>query len=236
MSTSFRIVSYNLQKCVGLDLRRNPRRSLEVMQDTGADLVVLQEADKRLPPRPTALPHDMIEAEGWEILPFGVPGGSIGWHGNAMLMRPGTDIIETSHIDLPGIEPRGAIRADLETAIGRLRVVGVHLGLVARSRRQQCAALRRWMERLPPCPTVVAGDFNEWGSGKDLRAELHPVRLLPSPPSYPAIRPVASLDRFAITKDLSAGPIRPHRAQPARIASDHLPVLVDLQRQMGAGR
>ncbi|QPM89536.1 endonuclease/exonuclease/phosphatase family protein [Pseudooceanicola algae] len=226
--THLRIATYNLQKCVGLDLRRNPRRTLEVLEDTEADIVVLQEADKRLAPRPTALPHDMIAAEGWEILPFGVPGGSIGWHGNAMLMRPGVTVIETSKLDLPGIEPRGAIRADLDTAIGRLRIVGVHLGLVPRSRRQQCAAIRRMLERLPPCPTLIAGDFNEWGPGHDLDAELHPVQLLPGVASYPAIRPVAALDRFGVTADLDAGPVRPHLAQPARIASDHLPVTVDL--------
>ncbi|KAA2316895.1 endonuclease [Pseudooceanicola sediminis] len=226
---SLRIATYNLQKCVGMDLRRNPRRSLEVLEETGAVLCVLQEADKRLPPRPAALPHDMVTAERWQILQFGAPGGSLGWHGNAMLLRGDViEVVETDQIDLPGLEPRGAIRADLETAIGPLRVVGVHLGLIARSRRQQCAALRRMMERLPPRPTVVAGDFNEWGSGADLNAELAPLRLLHSPPSYPAIRPIAALDRFSISPDLTAGPVRPHLAQPARIASDHLPITVEI--------
>ncbi|QOL80250.1 endonuclease/exonuclease/phosphatase family protein [Pseudooceanicola spongiae] len=229
---SLRIATYNLQKCVGMDLRRNPRRSLEVLEDTGALICVLQEADKRLPPRPAALPHDMVTAEKWQILQFGAPGGSIGWHGNAMLMRPGTiHVVETDQIDLPGFEPRGAIRADLDTPIGPLRVIGVHLGLVPRSRRQQCAALRRMLERLPPRPTIIAGDFNEWGSGADLNAELAPLRFLPCPPSYPAIRPIAALDRFWISADLSAGPVRPHLAQPARIASDHLPVTVELTAQ-----
>ena len=70
----------------------------------------------------------MIRQHGWDILPFGAPGGSLGWHGNAMLARPGVALRETSHIDLPGLEPRGAIRADLETAIGPIRIVGLHLG------------------------------------------------------------------------------------------------------------
>ena len=75
---SFRIATYNLQKCVGLDMRRRPDRSLSVIAALDADLVVLQEADKRLPPRPAALPHDMAEQDGWRILPFGAPGGSLG--------------------------------------------------------------------------------------------------------------------------------------------------------------
>lgn len=59
-----RIASYNLQKCVGLDLRRRPDRSLTVIGQLAAQVVVLQEADRRLAPRPAALPHDMAEAEG----------------------------------------------------------------------------------------------------------------------------------------------------------------------------
>ena len=103
----FRIATYNLQKCVGLDLRRRPGRSLGVINALGADLVVLQEVDKRLPPRPAALPHDMLEEDGWQVLPFGQPGGSLGWHGNAMLLRGNTRIRATAHLELPGLEPRG---------------------------------------------------------------------------------------------------------------------------------
>ena len=114
----FRIATYNLQKCVGLDMRRRPDRSLSVIAALDADLVVLQEVDKRLPPRPAALPHDMAEQDGWHILPFGAPGGSLGWHGNAMLARPGVTVRNTSHLELPGLEPRGAIMAELGTAIG----------------------------------------------------------------------------------------------------------------------
>lgn len=226
-AASLRIATYNLQKCVGLDLRRNPRRVLEVLEDTGAQVAVLQEADKRLPPRPAALPQDMIRAEGWEILPFG-GGPSLGWHGNAMLVRPGIGVTLTERLELPGIEPRGAILAELSTPVGPLRLLGAHLGLVARSRRQQCAALRHALEGRAPMPVLIAGDFNAWGSGADLDAELGPVDLLLSPPSYPAPRPVGRLDRFAIAGPLRPGPVRVHLEQPARIASDHLPLLVDL--------
>ena len=51
-SSTLRIASYNIQKCVGLDFRRQPQRILQVIENTKADIVVLQEADKRLPPRP----------------------------------------------------------------------------------------------------------------------------------------------------------------------------------------
>ncbi|CUH62726.1 Endonuclease/Exonuclease/phosphatase family protein [Thalassovita gelatinovora] len=223
-----RIASYNLQKCVGLDLRRRPDRSLSVIAGLDAQVVVLQEADKRLPPRPAALPHEMIEDDGWTILPFGQPGGSIGWHGNAMLVRPGVKLRKTAHIELPGLEPRGAIRAELDTSIGPLRVVGAHLGLIRRYRLMQISAIIRHLRDLPDMPTVLAGDFNEWGSVRPLDTVAHGLRFIPTAPSFPAPRPVAALDRFALSDHLQAVRTKAHRGQPARIASDHLPIWADI--------
>ncbi|MCG7492320.1 endonuclease/exonuclease/phosphatase family protein [Thalassobius sp. Cn5-15] len=224
----FRVASYNLQKCVGLDLRRRPGRSLKVIEALGADLVVLQEADKRLPPRPAALPHGLVEAHGWQVLPFGQVGGSLGWHGNAMLAQPGITVLHTDHIDLPGLEPRGAICADLDTRSGPLRVVGTHLGLIRRHRLLQLAAIRRHLDTLAPMRTLIAGDFNEWGNEQPLSAQLGNMQVLATPASYPAPRPIAGLDRFALSPDLTVVSAGVHRQRPARIASDHLPVWLDL--------
>lgn len=225
-----RIASYNLQKCIGMDLRRRPDRSLSVINALGAQIVVLQEADKRLPPRPAALPHDMIETDGWRILPFGQPGGSLGWHGNAMLVRPGITLLDSAHLDLPGLEPRGAILADLGTPLGPLRVIGTHLGLIRRYRVMQVAAISRHLAGLPPWPTVLAGDLNEWGAITAMDTAAQGLHFVATPPSYPAPRPVARLDRFALTPDLRAQATGTPRAQPVRVASDHLPVWADLTR------
>jgi len=226
-----RVATYNLQKCVGLDLRRRPDRSLVVIGELDADLVVLQEADKRVPPRPAALPHDMVEADGWRIADMGHPANSLGWHGNALLMRGEVEVVETGRIELPGLEPRGAIRVDLETRIGPLRVVGTHLALIRRFRLLQLAAIRRALERLDDMPTLIAGDFNEWGDAQSLQSHLGPYRILASHPSYPAPRPIAALDRFAIGPGLKASIPKPVTGQPARIASDHLPMWTDLTRE-----
>ena len=213
-------------------MRRRPDRSLQVIEALGADLVVLQEADKRLAPRPAALPHDMVAHHGWQVLPFGPQGhvlsGSLGWHGNAMLARPHLELIEADHLDLPGLEPRGAIRADLSTPQGPLRVVGVHLGLIRRWRLMQLASITRHLRRLAPMPTVIAGDFNEWGDGRALDHAIPHVRLIPPRPSFPAPRPVAPLDRFALSPELTSPSHGIHSARPAQIASDHLPIWADI--------
>ena len=231
---SLRIASYNLQKCVGLDMRRRPDRSLGVIDALGADIVVLQEADKRVPPRPAALPDEMVKADGWHILPFGQPGGSLGWHGNAMLMRGGISIADTAHIDLPGLEPRGAILADLETPIGPIRVVGAHLGLLRRYRLMPLRSISLALRIRPPRPSVLAGDLNEWGATSALDAALPELDFVePASHSFPAPRPVAALDRFALGPGLRAVAHGAHRKRPAAMASDHLPVWIDITASQG---
>ncbi|WP_188476474.1 endonuclease/exonuclease/phosphatase family protein [Primorskyibacter flagellatus] len=226
------LTTWNLQKCVGMDLRRNPGRTLDVLADTGAQLAVLQEVDKRLPPRPAALPREMVRAAGWSVLdfsPLGPGGPSLGWHGNTMLTRPGIGVISLHRLDLPGFEPRGAIRAELDTPLGPLRVIGTHLGLRRRDRLRQLHALSQMLERLNDRPTVLAGDVNEWRSITTLGHAIRQLRFLDSPPSYPAPRPLGALDRIALSPHLSATRPKVHTAQPARIASDHLPLVTTLR-------
>ena len=211
-------------------MRRRPDRTLSVIASLGADLVVLQEADRRMAPRPAALPHDMAEADGWHILPFGAPGGSLGWHGNAMLAGPGIRLRHTLHLDLPGLEPRGAILAELDSAIGPLRVIGVHLGLVRRYRQLQLATILRHLARAAPMPTVLAGDFNEWRRFGWLEQTVDDLHFLPTPPSFPALRPVARLDRIAHCGQLCATDCGHHAETPAHVASDHLPVWADFTK------
>lgn len=211
-----------------MDLRRRPDRSLAVIEALQASVVVLQEADKRLPPRPAALPHDMVQAAGWHILPFGQPGGSLGWHGNAMLVRPDIRVQHTAHLDLPGLEPRGAIRADLLTPIGPLRVIGTHLGLVRHWRVLQIGAIIRHLGALPPQPTILAGDLNEWGSIAAMDHAARGFSFAPAQPSFPAPRPLGRLDRFALSPHLTATATGTHHQRPAPMASDHLPVWAEL--------
>ena len=79
-------------------------------------------------------------------------------------------------------------------------------------------------------PTVIAGDFNEWGRVAALDATTHGLSFLETPPSFPAARPVARLDRLMISPELTAQRTGSWAERPARIASDHLPVWADLSR------
>lgn len=226
-----RIATYNLQKCVGLDMRRRPDRALSVIGQIKADVVVLQEADKRIPPRPAALPRAMAETEGWSVVQFAKGSASLGWHGNAMLYGPQLAPLTADKIELPGLEPRGAILAEFDTPLGTLRVVGTHLGLLRRYRLLQLKAIMKHLRKRAPMPTVIAGDFNEWASPRALDTATQGIDIIDTPPSFPSPRPIGALDRFALTDDLHALRTGRFLAKPARIASDHLPVWADIERK-----
>jgi endonuclease/exonuclease/phosphatase family metal-dependent hydrolase len=221
-----RIASYNMRKARGLDQKRRPERTLEVINTLAADIVVLQEADKRLGPRPPALPREMIEAEtDFKLVEVSANGLSIGWHGNAVLVRKGLAVRDIERLDLPGLEPRGAVRLSLDIGAG-LTVVAAHLGLLRRDRRAQLAALDD--ATAGDAHVVIAGDFNEWSANKgfeplEKRFETHsPGR------SCHARRPVAALDRFALSQGIEMRDAGVEQGPLARVASDHLPIWSDI--------
>ena len=42
-----KVASYNMRKAIGTDRRRNPERILQVLREIDADIIALQEADRR---------------------------------------------------------------------------------------------------------------------------------------------------------------------------------------------
>ncbi|HEU4649830.1 MAG TPA: hypothetical protein VFS49_00305, partial [Croceibacterium sp.] len=53
-----------MRKAIGTDRRRDPQRVLDVLHEIGADVVALQEADKRFGGRASAVPHELIDERG----------------------------------------------------------------------------------------------------------------------------------------------------------------------------
>lgn len=171
--------SYNIHKAVGLDRKRDPERILTILNEIDADVVALQEADRRIGLRESVLPLQHIEDyTPYRAVPLNQRPDSLGWHGNALLVRRGIKVAEAAVVPLPVIEPRGAIRADLIAGGARIRVVGMHLDLSGLRRRHQLRAILAHLDRCAGhCPTVLMGDCNEWGVGLRRRggalSELH---------------------------------------------------------------
>ncbi|MDI3334860.1 endonuclease/exonuclease/phosphatase family protein [Defluviimonas aestuarii] len=225
-----RLASYNAHKCLGLDRRRNPARIAEVVAAIGADIIALQEIDHRLAPRRAALPRNLIEeVTGLRNLPFAPEGPSLGWHGQTLLVRTDLNVTAIRRIVLPGLEPRGAVLAEIDTDAGPFRVVGVHLGLIKRYRSMQLAAIRAAISRRQDMPTAILGDFNDWSARGGAEALGPDFRLHTPGRSFPAAGPIGALDRVALGQGLHLQDAGVYRLAPARIASDHLPVWADIR-------
>ena len=221
---SHRIASYNIRKARGLDGRRDPGRVIDVINGLGADVITLQEADHRLGERPAALPKDLIaRATDFDMVPLATNDISLGWHGNAVLVRRGVKVASFARIPLPGVEPRGAVAVTLADG---LSVIGVHLGLLRSSRRQQLDVLRQRAEAA--ANAVMIGDMNEWAKTRGFEPLNGRFALYSPGRSFHAARPIAALDRVALSHDLTLTDAGVDEGPLARRASDHLPIWADV--------
>ncbi len=105
------VASYNVHKCVGVDGRFDPERTGRVIREINADVIALQEADRRFGERDGLLDLARLEREaGLALVPVSGRAKAHGWHGNVVLFRRGS-VRDVHQIRLPGLEPRGAIVA-----------------------------------------------------------------------------------------------------------------------------
>ena len=250
------VASYNMRKAIGTDRKRNPQRVLQVLEEIGADVVALQEADKRVGTRGAAMPHAMIDDHGlYSACNFNVTHTdrlarahgnlmdrlpdhpltaplrkldfrNLGWHGNAILVKSHVEVTDAEAIDLPTIEPRGAVMAEMVVAGSNLRVIGMHLDLSGIRRRQQVLRILDHIERRHRAmPTVIMGDTNEWRStGPTLSAFDERFEIAKCGPSFHSRKPVAPLDRIIVDRRFHIAEAGVHMSDAARTASDHLPV------------
>ena len=249
-SAPITVASYNMRKAIGTDRRRNPRRVLDVLHEIDADVVALQEADRRFGGRASAVPHELIDEHGlYKPVQFGlrhrrtlerIPGGlgdraekliklrtrNIGWHGNALLVKRHIGVLAVSAIDLPTLEPRGAVMAELLIGDRALRVIGMHLDLSGLWRRRQMRAiLHAIAARVQKMPTVLMGDTNDWRDAAGCLRDVGPnYQVAPTGPSFHSRKPVACLDRIIVHNDLTIEDAGVHASDTANRASDHLPI------------
>jgi len=223
--------SYNIHKAVGVDRRRDPDRIISVLREIDADVIALQEADLRLGERASVLPKALLDDTPWRVVPLAKRPRSIGWHGNAILVRRDMDIESGEALDLPTIEPRGAACAVVQHEGARFRIIGTHLDLSGLRRRAQVRALLKFVSECEgDCPTVIAGDFNQWGRSTGAMREFGDRWTLVTPgASFPSRKPIARLDRLVASAHFRVIASGAHHTALSAIASDHLPVTAALE-------
>lgn len=241
-----RVLSYNIHRAIGVDRRFRPERVASIIEYYNPDIAMLQEVDEGAPrSRELDLARELAKALGFEHFAIG---HNVrlrkGRYGNATLSR--WPIRRERNIDLTigFMRRRGCqhTRIAIKTPSGatrRLEVFNLHLGLSARERERQVSLLVRSKEfaALPfGVATLVAGDTNDWRSLlRPLFVEMLGFRSATggndarerAVATFPSFFPQGALDRVYYRGPLRLVAARPCRLALSRVASDHLPVIVD---------
>jgi endonuclease/exonuclease/phosphatase family metal-dependent hydrolase len=245
----FRVVSYNIHRAIGVDRLFRPDRIAEILAHHGGDLVMLQEVDEGVPrSREMDLAREFAEALGYAHLAIG-HNVSLrkGRYGNATLSRYPIERERNIDLTIGRRKRRGCQHTTIavEKVQGHrhsLEVFNLHLGLSVRERGQQVGLLASSMEFLnlaPRAACLVGGDFNDWRSllvpffvdalrfqcssnghgGPDRQGVL----------TYPSFSPRGALDRIYFRGPIKLVASRRCRMKVSKVASDHLPIIVDFE-------
>ena len=229
-----RVATYNVHACIGRDGRHDPDRVATVIEELNADIVALQEFTY---PASVALetrtPFFIATLDRYQC--------ALGptrhrkrqtvteCFGNALLTRH--RIVEVHRIDLSMTrrEARGALAATIDVGGTMVHVLATHLGLRVYERRFQVQQIVNYLDSVRDTFVVVLGDFNDWLPGRSAAHVLdHRLGRPPSPATFPVAWPLVALDRIWVQPRAALRRIAAHTTPASRLASDHLPVVAEI--------
>jgi len=241
---SLRVMTYNVHSCFGTDGRLSLARVARMIASCNPDLVALQEVDVG-----RVATGEMDQAAGlarelemdYTFHPSVVSGSEC--YGNAILSRIPIRVRRAGLLPVlagaPQWEPRGVVWVTVETEEFRLQLFATHLGLNRRERQLQVAALLGpdWLSH-SECegPIVLCGDFNAHSTSLVYRQLT--ARFLDAQTAVAGQRPrntwfsrypLLRLDYLFVSPELVVRSAQVPDTYLARVASDHRPVIVDLE-------
>ena len=229
-TATLRIATYNVHGCIGTDGRHDPDRVAAVVGELDADVVALQEFTY---PASVAIesraPVELVALDRYECALGPTRRIAARCFGNALLARH--PIVDVHRLDLSvdRREPRGALATTIDVDGIPVHLLAAHLGLRVRERRFQVRQLLSYLDSVRHSLVIVLGDFNDWLPGRSAAHVLDrrlgaAARLR----SFPSRRPLLPLDRIWIHPVSVLRRMFVHTSALAQHASDHLPVVAEL--------
>jgi endonuclease/exonuclease/phosphatase family metal-dependent hydrolase len=234
------MLTYNVHRCIGRDGRLIPARITAAIAEQQPDVVALQELDIGRARTDFADQVRVIaDALGMDWLFHPAFKLKDEHYGDAILSRHRLQLMRADILPtLPGrphLERRGAIWAALEWHGDVVQFITTHLGFFPAEQLMQAKALlgEDWL-RHPRCrpPVVLLGDLNAVPGTRVYRhlskvlRDPFPLHVWP-PGTYPAAFPLLRIDHIMLSHEWLVHHKAVPRTRLTRVASDHLPVLVE---------
>ncbi len=226
-----RVATYNVHACIGTDGRHDPDRVASVIGELDADIVALQEFTY---PASVALetrqPVVFTALDRYQCALGPTRQTVTQCFGNAIFTRHPIRDVHRLDLSIERREPRAALVATVEVRGTPVHVLAAHLGLRVWERRFQVRKIVEYLDSVRDSLLVVLGDFNDWLPG---RSAVHVLDGLlgrpPRPASFPVAWPIVALDRIWVRPRGALQRISAHTTPTARLASDHFPVVADIE-------
>jgi endonuclease/exonuclease/phosphatase family metal-dependent hydrolase len=249
-----RLVTFNTHHGVGDDQRHDLPRLAKLLQSLDADVVCLQEVDRHFGDRSDDVDQALLLSRALDMqLAWGPaidepqPRRPDRAYGNALLSR--LPILVSDVHPLPGGgEPRSALRTMVELDGGALWVTTTHLSTGPADRRAEQVALLAGLHSEPMETCVIVGDFNtspDAGELAPLRERFTDAWELARERddragwrfwhrdeghTHPAHSPHRRIDQVWVPEGVV---VAAARVADGAGASDHLPLVVDLEVRSG---
>lgn len=238
-------MTYNVHRCIGPAGNDSNAEITSLCAEADADVIALQELDAPETDETAGAHHarDLASHLGMKLLFCRTFRRGVGFYGHALLSRHDLELRRVTTFASPNAraEPRGAIWARATLPSGRtLDVISTHLGVRRNERALQSRELlgKDWLssEELKT-PYLVCGDLNAIprasATYRRFAAQMRDAqRALPGHrprPTFPSRVPLARLDHVFISTGLTVRRVEVPWNARSRRASDHLPLIVDLE-------
>jgi endonuclease/exonuclease/phosphatase family metal-dependent hydrolase len=238
-----RVMTYNVHGCRGMDGRMSVARIARIIERYEPDIVAVQELDfGRVRSQLHDQPH-LLAAElemRVQFCPTVVDHNE--QYGHALLCHSPMNVVRTAVFNgstrRRHIEPRGALWASVPINGLPVNLMNTHFGLRRKERMAQAGELLggNWIGKIPDDePLILCGDFNMIPRSRPYRAiagRLRDVQQFESQfrqlNTYSTFHPFARIDHIFVSQHFVVEKIRVPRNDFTRVASDHLPLIADL--------
>ncbi|MBI4565420.1 MAG: endonuclease/exonuclease/phosphatase family protein [Planctomycetes bacterium] len=237
---TFRILTYNVHRCVGVDGRHDPARVAAAIREADPHIVALQELETdHLRTDHLDQPSRLAELLGMEFLYHPARERDGARFGNAILSRLPLRMVRSALLPTSPVfrvQRRAALWASVKVGNRDVQVINTHLGLVRGERMLQATDLcgKDWLTHAACAfPRILCGDFNATARSPVYRlinGTLRDAQIVnggTSRPTWPSLWPFVRYDHVFVSPEISVKRAEVLRTRLTRVASDHLPVLVE---------